>query len=106
MANLKHLKIFNQGVDAWNKWRRENRPKLAELPDAKLRDRDLRRIDLLLADLNGAELVHAKLNSADLRGAELCFANLSGASLVDADLSGADLSNANMEGWMTVRRNC
>ena len=50
MANEEHLKILNQGVEQWNKWRLEN----AIGPD--LQD----------ANLNRAELHDAKLDGADL----------------------------------------
>lgn len=42
MANEEHLRILGQGVDSWNKWRRENAEinpdlNLADLSNAKLR---------------------------------------------------------------------
>ena len=47
MANREHLKILKQGVDAWNKWRKENLE--------------------IKPDLNGATLSGAKLIRADLK---------------------------------------
>jgi len=79
MANEEHLKILEQGVDAWNTWRGEN-------PDI---EPDLRR-----ADLSGADLIEVDLSEADLSGANLSGADLSRADLIEADLSGAHLSGA------------
>jgi hypothetical protein len=50
MANADHLKVLEQGVDAWNAWRRESsvRP-------------DLRGADLWKPNLGGADLHEADL---------------------------------------------
>ena len=60
MANPKHLKILEQGVEEWNQWRKDN-------PEIKP--------DLIGAKLSGGDLIGAKLSKvgdlsrADLRGA-------------------------------------
>ena len=46
MANQEHLKILQQGVDAWNEWRREN-------PEIK-------------PDLSGADLRHADFSQPEI----------------------------------------
>jgi TIR domain-containing protein/pentapeptide repeat protein len=81
MANLEHLEILNQGVEAWNEWRREH-------PDVTP--------DLSAADLNGVDLSEADLSSANLVSADLSYANLSSARLIGADLSQADLGLASL----------
>ena len=91
MANLEHLQILNQGVEAWNKWldkRPEIRPNLC---GANLRKADLSDANLLSADLEGANL-----SGANLRNACLIFANLSGADLRRSDLRSATLFSADM----------
>jgi uncharacterized protein YjbI with pentapeptide repeats len=65
--------------------------------------RQLKRVDLIRAnlhgaDLRGANLYGAKLGSVDLSGADLRDANLSGAKLGGGNLSGADLRGANLYG--------
>ena len=90
MANPEHLAKL-RGVEAWNRWRKEN-PKLR--PD--LIDADLRGADLIDADLSGASLRWANLSGADLGGANLREANLREANLIRAYLSGADLSGADL----------
>ena len=80
MANPEHLEILQQGVEEWNKFRREH-------PAA--------RPDLTEAYLYGAKLSGADLSGAGLRGANLC-AYLSRADLSRSDLSGADLSAADL----------
>ena len=62
MANPKHLKILEQGVEEWNQWRKDN-------PEIKP--------DLIGAKLSGGDLIGAKLSKvgdlsrADLRGAKV-----------------------------------
>jgi uncharacterized protein YjbI with pentapeptide repeats len=51
MANPVHVKILNQGVGVWNKWREEN-------PDIIP---DLKNADLQGINLNGAKLFEANL---------------------------------------------
>ncbi len=91
MANLKHLKILKQGVDAWNQWTLENPRITADLDGANLRDSNL-----FGADLLGANLGAANLRAANLAWALLAEANLGGADLVWADLRGANLAWADL----------
>ena len=46
MANEEQLAILAQGVDAWNKWRRENPDVPVDLKEANLRHKDLTEINL------------------------------------------------------------
>jgi hypothetical protein len=110
MANQDHLDILAKGVEAWNRWREENKtifPLLsgamvggAGLKGANLNGANLRHAHLDGADLSGAHLDGADLSGADLHGADLRGANLIDASLHGAKLGGADLSDALM--WLTV----
>lgn len=64
---------------------------------------DLRRVGLVLADLETADLQDANLfganlSRANLAGADLSNTNLSGANLFGANLMGVDLSGANLTG--------
>jgi uncharacterized protein YjbI with pentapeptide repeats len=121
MANPEHLQILQQGVEAWNAWREQNRnirPDLsgADLAGADLTGAVLHRADLIEADLTdtnlrgatitdadltgailrGATLTHADLSGSDLRGATLTHVILREAGLFDADLLGADLRDATL----------
>ncbi len=106
MADKEHLRIINQGVDAWNEWRRKNpqvRPDFskADLGNNNLIGADLSGADLFKADLNRADLSEANLSKAELSHANLNVAhffkaNLSGANFTRADLSMADLSVTNL----------
>ena len=89
MANEEHLRILRQGVDAWNRWRNENRDIKPALSNA-----NLSRAYLSNANLSRANLIKAKLRGADLTDANLTDANLSRANLIKANLSGADLTHA------------
>ncbi len=97
MAKREHLKILKQGVDAWNKWRKENLEIKPDLTEAKLYEADLSEADLSVAvlsvaDLNVAKLIEADLTRANLYGADLNVADLSGASLNGAqDLTAKQL---------------
>jgi uncharacterized protein YjbI with pentapeptide repeats len=101
MANEEHLALLKQGVETWNKWRKE-KPDIqldlrkADLIGADLRKADLRKADLWEANLTGANLTGADLSGADLSTASLFRANLSTASLFRANLSTASLSEADL----------
>ncbi len=95
MASEEHLRIIQQRVDVWNKWREEN-------PDERP---DLTGAILVRAGLSAAHLREAYLSRADLRQADLTFADLSGANLSGAFLNGADLPDADLagiEGWRAI----
>ncbi|CAN0566844.1 unnamed protein product, partial [Laminaria digitata] len=46
MANEKHLAKLKEGVEVWNKWRRENYTIRADLSGADLREVNLEEADL------------------------------------------------------------
>lgn len=54
MANPEHVEILKQGVEVWNRWRREN----SDCSGADLSEAE--------ADLSGASLVNAYLERATL----------------------------------------
>jgi uncharacterized protein YjbI with pentapeptide repeats len=101
MANDQHVALLNQGVEAWNAWRDENRIPLDHI-DAHFGGPNLSGAYLIGAKLSGANLTKAvltvaQLREADLHGAGLAGADLTGAHLSRANLSGANLSGANLE---------
>jgi hypothetical protein len=132
MADPKHLARLKKGVEAWNKWRKNNpdvkpdlsganmaRAKLnkvdlsnsnltqavfrgADLKDADLSGAKLLDVDLRAAKLSGASLKGAELGQASVSGAVLRKANLSGATFFDADLRGADLTQSDLTGSFLV----
>lgn len=106
MANDHHLRILDQGVGAWNRWRTDNPDIRPNLRGANLSDRDLTGINLDDADLDFARLTSANLTEATLNRADMLKADLSptplepGTSrmvptnLTDAKLVGARLHDA------------
>jgi uncharacterized protein YjbI with pentapeptide repeats len=94
MANEEHVKLLKQGVEAWNKWRKENPNIRPDLSRAGLSRADLRGADLSGADLSHAVLSGAVLSHADLRRAVLSGAVLRRAVFIGAVLSGGVLSRA------------
>ena len=118
VADKKQLEILEQGVDAWNKWRDENRGVRIDLKSADFRGADLLGANLGSADLfssnlrnanfksanfSRANLSYADLLSANLSNANLCNANLRNTNLSDANLRNADLSGANLQGAVLVK---
>jgi hypothetical protein len=93
MANPEQLKILNEGVEAWNAWRREHSTEQIDLSGANLSGAVLRH-----AHLSGVYLNGANFSNADLSGAELCLADLIRANLIGANLIGADLTRADLSG--------
>jgi uncharacterized protein YjbI with pentapeptide repeats len=99
MAVEEHLKILQQGVDAWNEWRQKNPELVPNLhraipSEANLNKANLHGADLCGADLHMAYLIEADLRKAYLIKADLGSANLGGANLNEADLHEADLYRA------------
>ncbi|MGP8252051.1 MAG: toll/interleukin-1 receptor domain-containing protein [Terracidiphilus sp.] len=89
MANPQHLDKLLEGVEAWNRWRREN-PEIRPY----LREADLSRAELNGVNLAGAHLGEVNFFSSNLSGSDLRGANLIGIDLSEADLNGADLTGA------------
>ena len=83
MSNPQHVEWLLQGVDAWNKRRKET-PFIPDLSGA----------DLSYSWLHGANLSHSRLYGTNLSAANLTLANLTGALAEKADLRSADLNSA------------
>lgn len=101
MANEEQLSILKQGVDVWNKWRKENPGAKIDLSHANLNGVDLKGAYLYSANLEYAKLIEtdfceAILDETNLIGAHLRLSDLRNASLGEADLRGADLKKANL----------
>ena len=105
MANPEHLAILEQGVEQWNKWRKERPDLIPDLDVADLRRADLRNARLVDANLSMADLSQTNLTGANLSRANLRLADLSRANLVGANLSMADLSQTNLTGANLSRAN-
>jgi len=96
MANEEHLRILKQGVEAWNRWRRQNPETIPNLVGANLIRAILSGANLREANLRGALLFNADLREASLSGADLIGVDLWRANLIKADLKGANLVGANL----------
>jgi uncharacterized protein YjbI with pentapeptide repeats len=102
MAKREHLRILDEGVAAWNRFRAEQSEIRPDLSQADLSRRTLCDCELSRAKLTAADLYGADLSGASLRGANLSGANLSGARLVHTDLSGANLARCDLTGATLV----
>jgi hypothetical protein len=96
MANQQHVEIIKQGVEGWNRWRKEHLEIKPDLSNANLYGADLWGANLSDANLSGADLTGADLNTAKLKKANLRGANLKASDLTEADLEAADLTEANL----------
>jgi len=93
MAAVDQLQIIQNGVDAWNQYRKKNKDLEVDLFEADLGGYDFTGVDLTYSNLANANLTQVNFLRADLTGA-----NLSGATLRDSNLSEAILSHANLYG--------
>lgn len=103
MANQEQLEILRQGVQVWNKWRKENLSAEIDLSgtsfiDTFLGEPNLSGANFSDADLSDTNLRDAVLRDVNLRGVNLCRANLRRANLNSANLNGANLMGANLRG--------
>jgi uncharacterized protein YjbI with pentapeptide repeats len=106
MADEEQLRILEQGVQAWNRWRRPRKSTAVDLRGANLDAADLEGVDFHGADLREAKLGEVNFDRADLREADLSEADLGEAFLIETDLAEAnleraDLSNANLS-WTNL----
>ena len=103
MADEEQLRILEQGVEVWNKWREDNPDIEIDLEGAELGGINLIgtnpiEANLFGADIIGADIIGANLNRADLNRAYLIRANLREANLREANLFGAYLLGVDLEG--------
>jgi len=107
VAIQKHLKILNQGVMAWNRWRLNNPSIRPDLSGAKLRMINLSGATSLVKSLRAKnrnfsgnlfleQALSASVEFENFGGLNLFWANLSGADLSEAHLSGANFRNADL----------
>ncbi len=96
MANPEHLKILKQGVEHWNKWRKESYGVHPNLEGADLSHMDLCSANLNWTNLSGANLKESDLINADLNRSNLSQANLIETGLFQTSFIQSDLSNTNL----------
>ncbi len=119
MANSEHIQWLLEGIENWNRRRKEDgfTPDLCgadlyeefqksyrlesgdriPLAGGNLSRADLKYANLSRADLSGSNLDHADLTDANLENAKLCKAYLNFANFSEANLSLTDLTNASIE---------
>ena len=94
MANAQHIEWLLEGVEAWNRRRKENSDMSVDLVCADLGGAKLNRFNLSCANLTDADLSGANLNRVNFRDANLTRANFSNANLTGANLTRANLKQA------------
>lgn len=93
MANHEHLEILKQGVEVWNKWRKDNSKINPDLSEA-----DIEALNFSGINFHRTMLIGAKLGTSSLCGADLSYASLQNAFLMGADLTAANLVNSDLSG--------
>jgi TIR domain/Pentapeptide repeats (8 copies) len=86
MADPRHLKKLAEGVNAWNKWRKDFTHILPDLSHADLSNKVLSGIDFHHTNLDGTDMQNTKLAGASFASASLSQANLSDARLCHTNL--------------------
>ena len=99
MAVTEHFEKLNEGMEAWNEWRRQNSGVKPDLSGEKLPDK------LAGIDFSGVNLARSNLQGSDAKGSDLQGADLSRAVLINADFSEAKLEGADLEGAEMGRAN-
>jgi uncharacterized protein YjbI with pentapeptide repeats len=121
MANEEHLAILQQGVNEWNKWRKENPEIEPDLSNATLYEQNLNYVNLSNSNLSGIILTGSELKGADFSNSSLYkaflndtflmrtvffethakYANFLGSNLsrsifIESEFYKTDLSNTNL----------
>ena len=103
MGNPEHVEWLREGVEAWNRRRRDT-PFTPDLSGEKIADSvlapsglfEINNADQLPHDWGGEPLQGINLSKANLSRAMISYGDLSHASLSGADLSGATISCVNL----------
>jgi uncharacterized protein YjbI with pentapeptide repeats len=95
MANQDHLDKLREGVNAWNRWRKDHPQITPDLSGAELTGANLQRANLTATNLRDASLLRADLKEASFDGADLRHANLA-----EANLGGTSFDEAITEGCL------
>jgi TIR domain/Pentapeptide repeats (8 copies) len=87
MANEGHLATLQQGVEAWNAWRRRNPDIRPDISNTDLNTTDLADANVAYARLSRANFTNANLARADLTGADIIYTVFNGTVLEHTDLT-------------------
>lgn len=96
MANQEHFDILNNGVEVWNKWRKENPHIVPDLIKADIRGYDLSFIDFSNAKLSESDfsftnLFHAKLSETILSKTVFIRTNFAQTLLSKTNFNGSSI---------------
>jgi uncharacterized protein YjbI with pentapeptide repeats len=87
MPNPEHLAILMDGVEKWNRWRKQNPDIRPSLFSADLSTMGLERADFSWANLRLSKLRNCLLDRANFRGTDLEGADLSNSSAMNGIFS-------------------
>lgn len=96
MAETAHLQILMQGVDRWNKWRKDYPDIQPELSNADLSNLDLSHGSFQNANLSGAQLQNVNLSQAHFEQADLSYSKFNGATSSASSFHQANLYHAEL----------
>ncbi len=105
MANPEHLAILEQGVDIWNKWRKENVDIRPDLTGIEKPSSNLPFIDFSNANFFGANFSNSNLIYASFSNSNLSRANFSGANLNNCDFSNSSITEGDLNEIIAIKAN-
>jgi uncharacterized protein YjbI with pentapeptide repeats len=99
MANSEHIKILNQGVNVWNRWRVENPEIIPNLNGFYLNtcesfNRRGRNNISHLKDLNGIDFSYTQLKRSNFKCVDLSNASFIGADILESEFSHCKFFNS------------
>jgi hypothetical protein len=96
MVDSGHVSVLEQGVEAWNLWRKKHPAVRPDLSRADLMHCDLKGANLAEVNLFRSSMVSTDLRDSMLVGANLGWADLANSNLQRSDLTGAFLTGADL----------
>jgi len=87
MANYSHLKKIDQGVNAWNEWRKDEPSIKPDLSNADLSRKELDGIDLSGANLTNTKFRNSTIRKSDFSNSIIKKANFYGSIASEADFT-------------------
>ena len=97
MPDEEHLRLLQQGVEAWNRWREQHPVTSPDLTDANLSELNLAGANLRGTNFTNAEIGKVNFGDAFLMNAVFRCANIRDANFGSADLTAADFRASNFD---------
>ncbi|BAY99935.1 pentapeptide repeat protein [Tolypothrix tenuis PCC 7101] len=87
MAKIRHLEVFNRGVEEWNRWREKEPNTIPDLTGANFKHNNFAGIDFTKADLRDCDFRAKNLSKANFSKANICGCDFRNSNCQNADFS-------------------